>query len=490
MQVTSNRFYWQYLCPATVISIHFCLMFYSLVFAAAAYAETGSCDRIAATVEQKMKAGMIAGAAIVLADRDGLICASYLGVESWQTMRPVDATTWFRVGSISKAFTGLALLRAEADGLLRLDQAITDLLGGASNDWLFENSWSKLHPLTVAGLLEHTAGWYDMSRLEFDHNQFPPIGLARALRLNPTSRTSHWPPGQHAVYSNSGPGLAAYVLEQVSGVSFDSYVQRRVFRPLGMTASLLPEEKILARLATGYDQDGKTVIPYWNIIYRAAGGMNVLPHEMASYLQLMLRRGRRGDNALFSEAQLERAEEPRTTLAAKAGLRFGYGLGNYSRVHRRHVIHGHGGDADGYLARMAYSHDAGLGYFFVINAFNHPLADAFRERLDDWLVAELPPHDTPPLAVLAKDKLEQLTGTYRLAATRFPQPGWQQRTLEIRLRDGRLSARRSGGRWLALLPVSESLFRRAIDPVATRAFIPLPGGAMVYQDPSDNWLRQ
>lgn len=466
------------------------LILYCLLSATAAQAKAAPCPHLAESVEQKMKAGKVAGAAIVLADRKGLICAAYLGVESWRTRRAVDDTTWFRVGSVNKAFTGLAMLKAEAAGLLQLDRPVADLLGRDLAGWLFENPWGTQHPVTVAALLEHTAGWYDMGPKEFDHNEVPPIELTQALRLNPASRKSHWPPGQHAVYSNSGPGVAAYVLEQVSGISFDRYVQQNVFRPLGMTASMLPEEHITARLATGYDRDGVTVIPYWNIVYRASGGMNVLPHEMANYLQLMLQRGEPEDNALFSAGQLERAEAPRTTLGAMAGMRFGYGLGNYSRVHRQYIIHGHGGDADGYLARVAYSHASGLGYFFVINAFSHPLADVFQERLDDWLVAEAPPRAAPPIAELANDQLASLSGTYRLAATRFPRPGWQQQTLEIRLRDGRLSAGRSdSNRRLTLLPVSGFLFRRAIDPVATRAFIPLAGGAMVYQDPTANWIR-
>ncbi|MDZ7768792.1 MAG: hypothetical protein U5K38_06830 [Woeseiaceae bacterium] len=84
---------------------------------------------------------------------------------------------------------------------------------------------------------------------------------------------------------------------------------------------------------------------------------------MASLLQMFLNRGHHGGDAFLAPALIERMEAPQTTLAAGAGLRFGYGLSLVSFLHDGHVFHGHGGDADGYLSRFAYQKQAGLAYF-------------------------------------------------------------------------------------------------------------------------------
>src|SRR3546814_10143602 len=81
-------------------------------------------------------------------------------------------------------------------------------------------------------LLEHSAGWFDMGRAEFDSADPTPLTLAQALALNPDARISQWPPSLHASYSNTGPGVAGYVLEQASGERFEAFAQQHIFAPL------------------------------------------------------------------------------------------------------------------------------------------------------------------------------------------------------------------------------------------------------------------
>ncbi len=455
------------------------------IFYVVAAAGAPAPDELASRVDAIRRAHGVSTAAVLLVEGDRVVLERAFGITDWASGRPVDAESRYKVGSISKAFTGIALVKAEARGLLRLDRPLNELLATPP----YSNPWEKDRPLTAAMLLEHTAGWYDMSRAEFDSRDPKPLCLAEALALNPASRLSHWPPGMHSEYSNSGPGVAGYVLEQVSGERFEAFVEREVFQPLGMAgASFLLDAETQAHLVQGYDRDGKTPIPYWHIAYRPAGGLNLRPRDMAPFLSMLLARGRHDGRAYLSPAEVRRLETPTTTLAAKSGLDFGYGLGIYAVQHRGHTLYTHGGDGDGYLARFAYSPAAGRGYFIVITAFNHAPLNEMTRLAADWLVAPLPAVPEPPPAVLAPAALDFWRGRYRPASVRFPSPGWDARRLKIGSEDGVLYTQEENGRRRRLIPVTSHHFRRAGQTTATIALLEIEDGSRVLQSPDGNWL--
>ena len=428
----------------------------------------------------------VSAAAVIVVNSDEVLLEHYSGITDWDSPRTVDQDTYFRLGSVTKVFTGLALLRAEEQGKLSLQQSVAEILVQAQ----WKNPWGESNPLRVAQLMEHTAGWYDMSVMEFDDNNPTPLSPAEALAVRPESRVMHWPPGWHSEYSNSGPGMASYIIEQATGETFDQYIVEQVFKPLGMnSASLLLSDKIGQSLATGYDKDGHTVIPYWHIVYRASGGLNVLPFEMSRFLQMLINHGRLDDQAVFSTTQIKRLETPKTALAAQTGLEYGYGLGIYRSLHKQHVLFGHGGDADGYLAHFKYSRESGRAYLVVINAFNHAPLRAMQVHLNDYLVEDLPAPVIPETPALDESVLARYAGLYHQAAVRFPREGWQKVTLHVRLEDGSLQTSKNGSDWRHLLPVNEQHFRRANEPLATAAFIPVDGDRMVLQLPHGNYIR-
>lgn len=459
----------------------FSLLF--MVFSSAAVAD--ELTKLAEDIDRLRGKHGVSAAAVIVVNADEILLEHYSGVTDWQSKKAIDRDTWFRIGSVSKVFTGLALLRAVQSGQLRLDQKVSEILPQPQ----FKNDWEKTNPLHVAHLMEHTAGWYDMSGVEFDDKNPKPLSVAEALAMRPQSRVMHWPPGWHSEYSNSGPGLVSYLIEQASGEPFDSYLVKQVFEPLGMhSASSLLTREIEQSLATGYNTDGHSVIPYWHIVYRASGGVNLRPSDMVNFLQMLLNRGRRGGQTLFTEAQIKRLETPATTLAAQTGLEYGYGLGIYSILHKRHLLFGHGGDADGYLAHFRYSRESGKAYFVVINAFNRAPTRAMQKLLNDFLVADLPDPVLPVIADIDTSVLELYTGSYHRATVRFPRQGWQNKTLQVKLRGKRLLTSENGTRWRRLIPVNEKHFRRSNEPVATAAFIPVDGDVMVLQGRMGNWI--
>jgi CubicO group peptidase (beta-lactamase class C family) len=167
-------------------------------------------------------------------------------------------------------------------------------------------------------LLEHTAGFLDLTKPEFDHSDPKPLTLREGLAVKPEARIGRWPPGMHSSYSNAGAGLAAYVLEDVTGERYEDFVERHLFKRLAMsTASYFLDYATEAKLATGFDSDGRTVIPYWHMIMRPFGGINATPRDMAALMQLLINKGQFQGKRILRTSSIERMEIPTTTLPLK-----------------------------------------------------------------------------------------------------------------------------------------------------------------------------
>lgn len=417
--------------------------------------------------------------ALTLADAEGTTWTGVMGVADLASGRPADATTMFRIGSVTKLFTALALLIAEEDKALALDEPLRDVVPGAP----FDNRWESTHPLRIVHLLEHTAGLPDLSREEFDVQV--PMPLREALAWRAADRRTLWPPGLHHSYTNAGAGLAALALETATGTTYEDFVAQRIFAPLGMrSAGFRPDPETLAALATGYDADGTTPIPYWHMLYRAFGAINLRPAETGPIITLLLNRGTYRGQRLLSESAVARMEQPRTTLAARAGLRYGYGLGNYTWLHRGVLFHGHGGDGDGYLARLGYSPEARRGYFIVINVFRNADVRRFQRRVEDYIVGDTAVAEPRPFS-LPVEALSGFAGDYEAAAWRFARP--EDVALRIEVDGDEIFVQRRGTR-RRLIPVSEALFRYEGETLATCAVVSY-GDRTYFQDEDGSYVR-
>jgi hypothetical protein len=230
-----------------------------------------------------------------------------------------------------------------------------------------------------------------------------------------------------------------------------------------------PDPLTQASLASGYDADGRTLIPP-----QPSRTVISSPREMATLLQLLLARGSSADRMGLDAAAIRRLETPRTTLAAWQGLEYGYGLGNDQSLHRGFLFHGQDGAAGGHLSRYAYSHALGLGYLVVINARQPAALAELRLRVEDYLVQGKTPAQ-PPVADLDSQQLRRLSGRYQALTWRFPaadaEAGLERNRVEVRVSGSGLKVHTAQGRQHRLLPVSAQLFRRPDQPLATSAFV-------------------
>lgn len=446
-------------------------------------------DDLLQAIEARRVEHDIPGVAFALVSRDAVLWSGGLGVADLQSAQPMTADTVLRIGSITKTFTALGLLMLEESGRLRLDDPVARLLPTPP----YSNPWERTHPITTAQLLEHTAGLQDLSRAEFDHSDPAPLTLDQAFAVCPPCRTVRWQPGLHAVYSNAGYGIAGKVLELAAGMRYEDFIERRLLEPLGMnSAGFFLDAATRARLATGYDTDARTPIPYWHMLYRPFGGINATARDMAPFVQLLLNDGVHGNERLLSAAAIGRMETPRTSLAARNGLTFGYGLGIYQAYRDGVLFYTHGGDGDGYLARFGYSREAGLGYFVGINAFRGRALRAIQAEIERHIARTIAPRPNAPAAAVAQSVLRGYAGTYRLAAWRFPGTTDAEvagQAMTVTLVEGVLQTRIGSDAPVSLIAVDAHLFRRPGEPGATSAFGRGGDGRLYFQE-DENYVRE
>jgi CubicO group peptidase (beta-lactamase class C family) len=421
---------------------------------------------------------------IALVGAEETLWAGAWGIADLNSKRPAGDDTLFRIGSITKAFTSLAVLILEEQGRLHLDDEVKWL----APDIPVENRWKADHPVRLSHLLEHTAGILDLSKAAFDHSDPGPLTLEEGLAFEVEQRFTHWPPGMHSSYSNVGAGLAAYILESTIDRRYEDFVRQHLFAPLSMsTAGFFLDDRTADNLATGYDTDGRTVIPYWHMILRPFGGINARPRDMAPFLQLLINKGRYRGRRLLEEDSIERMEIPKTTLAAGSGLSYGYGLGNYQYLREGILFHGHGGDGDGYLSHYAYNRDTGLGYFVIINAFKHDALRAIRAFIEGHIIEGME-RLKPPRAKVSEQNLRRYTGAYSEVTWRFP---WHKNKniMHIIFKEGALYLRRHSGEERELIPVNGRHFRFDDETIATMAFIKDDAGEVYLQGDTGNFKR-
>ncbi len=432
----------------------------TLCFAAAAPEKptaAQSIPELQQQIEKVLKDTHTPGVSIAIVHRDGPEWVTGLGKADVASGRDATAWTLFRIGSTSKAFASLSILKLVGEGKLSLDEPIQKLVPEIG----FANPWESTDPVRVVNLLEHTTGWDDMHLREYAKDA-PDMSLREGLEYGRSSRVSRWPPGTRMAYCNTGPAVAAYIVEKISGKRFEDYVAENFFVPLGMKSATYfkPDPNSATTL---YHNDGKTPYPYWNIIYRPAGSINASAQDMAGYVLFYLNRGAINGVQLVPAADIDRMESPTSTWAAKEGLKAGYGLSNYWTFQDGFVFHGHNGGVEGGLTDMSYLPENGVGYFYSINSGNGEAFDKIGKAIRAYITRNLQRPNVAAAASLPPDAADY-AGWYEPDSPRQELTRFMERIAglsRVHFNEGKLlvSDDWGFGRANTFLPVGGHLFR-------------------------------
>jgi CubicO group peptidase (beta-lactamase class C family) len=408
------------------------------------------------------------GVSVAIVHRDGPEWVAGLGKSNVAANQATTDETLFRIGSTSKAFASLSILKLANEGKLSLQDPVHKLV---PEIW-FENRWEATDPVRVVDLLEHTTGWDDMHLREYAKDA-KGMTLREGLDYYHHSRISRWRPGTRMAYCNSGPPVAAYIVEKITGQRFEDYVTQNFFLPIGMKTATYFEQPS-PQLTTLYHPDGKTPNPYWNILLRPAGAINASAKDMAAYLQFYLNRGTVGGVQVMPAASIDRMETPTRTWEARQGLKAGYGLSNYTSFHDGFEYHGHNGGVDGGITDMSYMPEYGVGYFYSVNSANGEAFIKIGDAIRAYITRSLTRQPVPAAGQLPANA-QQYAGWYLPDAPRNELSHFLVNLLglsRVRFGGGNLLLTSIGQIDQPFVPVSGSQFRYLpkkdhAEPVAT-----------------------
>lgn len=241
-------------------------------------------DRVFA---DKMKKFNTVGSNFVVITNGKVMLSKGYGYADREKKIPVDSNTVFQIGSVTKSFTALAAMQLVDKGKMDLHRDIQDYLGGIK----VPNTTGQ--KLTMFDLLTYSGGFDEPdianeSYPEYVHHYFPMKSY-----IESHMPTVVRPPGEAYTYDNFGFMLAGYAIAQVAGTSYSQYMQKNIFKPLGMSSTSVQfTPSLLKRMAAHYGPDGKRIaLEGFNPTEKPEGGMVSTARDMAQYLIMHLNKG-------------------------------------------------------------------------------------------------------------------------------------------------------------------------------------------------------
>lgn len=226
-----------------------------------------------------LRTGDIAGAVVVIV-KDGLVLTQRgFGFADLKTRTPVDPDrTLFRSGSVGKLFTWTAVMQQVEAGRIDLDADINTYLD-------FRVPPFEGRPITMRQIMTHTAGFEERNKDLITSDPSRLTSIERYLKSWTPRRI--YSPGTTPAYSNYAAALAGYVVQRVSGVPFDRYVEQRIFQPLNMRHSTFRQPVPAALnplMATGYPRASEEPGKFEYASAAPAGSLSLSGTDMGRFM--------------------------------------------------------------------------------------------------------------------------------------------------------------------------------------------------------------
>ena len=324
--------------------------------------------RVSEFVVAEMEHKRIPALALALVDGDRIVWARGFGEA--QPGVPTDADTLFRVGSVSKLFTDIAVVARQASGELDLDAEVSELLPGFAPADVPEEGG-----VTLRRLMAHRAGLVREPPVGHYFDDTAPSLAATVESLNGVPLV--FPPGLRQKYSNAGIAVVGRVLEHAAGKPFADAVTEEVLSPLGLESSSFsvasaPAERLAQ--ASMWSYDGREFpAPDFPLGMAPAGSMVTSVRDLGRFITLMAGGDLPGVLDGDSLAEMWRVQFPNDPRDAEpTGFGLGFNRGtleaqNAAGETTSYAVVGHGGAIYGYSTELAFLPDAGLGAVAVSN---------------------------------------------------------------------------------------------------------------------------
>jgi len=333
--------------PAFFILITLATVF-SAATSFAADPEPPANPEVAMAMQPYLDSYKMAGIIGIIADREGKVhYKNLIGYADVEARKPIREDNVFWVASMTKMFVGASIMMLVDEGKVSLDDPVTKFIPQLGK-WMVVEEKDANHvlfkplvrPVTIRHLLSHTSGLTGMSELQqVTGSDSTPL---KARALSSVTGPLQWQPGEHYQYGNQSMNIAARVVEIVSGMPYEIFLQKRFFDPLGMTETTFwPSDAQIARLAntygpnkngSGYAKGGIDFLtkPFSDRVHRfpeAAGGLFSTTHDILRFGLMLANNGELNGNRYLSPAAMDELRKEQTGTT-KVNYSLGYHLRN------------------------------------------------------------------------------------------------------------------------------------------------------------------
>ena len=303
--------------------------------------------------------GDIAGAVVAVVKDGTILTERGYGYSDVAKRAPVDPkTTLFRPGSVSKLFTWTAVMQLVEQGKIDLDADVNRYLD-------FKIPPRDGLPITMRNLMQHTAGFEEQVKGLISEDPKAP-GLEPLLKQWVPERV--FAPGSTPAYSNYGAALAGYIVQRVSGESFNDYVEKHLFAPLDMQHSSFRQplpETLAPLMSKGYVLGSGEPHPFEIVGPAPAGALASPAEDMAHFMIAQLQNGQyNGNRILGAEAAETMHNSPLTVLPPLNRMELGFFETN---VNGREVI-AHLGDTEYFHTSLHLFLKENVGFYVSFNS--------------------------------------------------------------------------------------------------------------------------
>jgi CubicO group peptidase (beta-lactamase class C family) len=348
----------------------------------------------------------VAGATVAVVKDGSLFFAKGYGYADVAKRAPVDAEhSLFRIGSTSKLFTWTAVMQLVEQGKINLDADVNTYLD-------FKIPATYPQPITMRSIMTHTPGFEEDGRDLIIDDTAKMYTLGNWLKTHIPGRVR--PPLTYSSYSNYATALAGYIVQRVSGQSYDDYIDQHILTPLGMTQTTTRQPlpaRLRGDMSGGYLYAGGGYAPQKYEIVNAApaGSVASSATDMAKFMLAHLNNGSYNGQRILADSTAElmhsRAfgHDPRIP---------GFALGFYEKSSHGLRIIGHGGDTRWFHTDLALIPEEKLGVFVSYNTATGgelSFGPFLTQFLDHYYAA---PPSIVALPANAKQQAKRVAGEY------------------------------------------------------------------------------
>ena len=330
-------------------------------------------DTLRSTIRQMMERVHAPSIAVAVAQHGKIIWEEGFGFADIGRRVPATSNTLYSMASISKPITATGLMTLVQRGAIALDRPANDYLGRGKITGLAADA----REATVARVMSHTAGLPLHYRFFYEGGDETRPSMDEAIARY---GIIVYPPGRVYNYANLDYGIVEQMIAHTTGESYETYMRRAVFTPLGMKRTAIGTGRGLTDAAIRYD-DSLKAIPFYDFDHRGASAVWTTAHELLRFGMFHLRDHLADEKAILADSTILAMEHARTPGDTAHGYGLGWGLDDdhgYRRV-------SHTGGMPGVATRLDFYPSEDLAVV-VLSNYSSPLPTMIASAIENVLL--------------------------------------------------------------------------------------------------------